>query len=97
MWVKGRVECGGTARTTNRVALRLGAPVQTQWNSVFECINSAFHLKDGITKFSENDMEFDGRIGSEDDEKTSDGEIGRVRRNAAQNTSPFFVVPSYIC
>ena len=36
---------------------------------MFECINSALQLKDVIKRFSENDMELDGRIDSEDGEE----------------------------
>ena len=35
-------------------------------------------MKDAITRFSENDMELDGRINGEDDENTPYGEIGSV-------------------
>ena len=65
-----------SASASDRGALRLHAPIKTRWNSVFECINRALQLKDPITRFLENDMELDGRIDREDDEKTSDGEVG---------------------
>ena len=75
---EGKGECEGNADAADRGALRLHAPVKTRWNSVFDCINRALQLKDAITRFSENDMELDGRIDGEDDENTSDGEAGRV-------------------
>ena len=37
---------------------------------MFECINRALQLKDAITRFSENDMDLDGRLDGEDDEET---------------------------
>ena len=43
-----------------------------------------------------NDMELDGGIDGEDDENTSDGEVGRVVEEMVCTTSPFFVVPLYI-
>ena len=56
------VECWESADAADRGALRLHAPIKTRWNSVFDCINRALQLKDAITRFSENDMELDGRI-----------------------------------
>ena len=87
--VKG--ECEGNASAADRGSLRLHAPIKTRWNSVFGCINKALQLKDAITRFSENDMELDGRIDGEDDDICQMGKLGEYRRNGAHNTSPFFV------
>ena len=59
---EGKGECEGNAYAANRGALRLHASVKTRWNNVFDCINRTLQLKDAITRFSENDMELDGRI-----------------------------------
>ena len=75
---EGKGGCEGNASAADRGALRLHAPVKIRWNSVFDCISKALQLKDAITRFSGNDMELDGRIDGEDDENTSDGEVGRV-------------------
>ena len=68
-------ECEGNANAADRGALRLHTPVKTRWNSVFDCINRALQLKDAITRFSENDMELDGRIDGEDDEIRQMGKL----------------------
>ena len=86
----------GSADAADRGALRLHAPVKTQWNSVFDCINRALELKDAITRFSENDMELDGRIDGEDDENTSDGEAGRVVEEMVRTTHPHSLLFLYI-
>ena len=57
---EGEVECEGSASVTDRGELMLRALVKAGWNSVFKCIDRALKLKDGITRFSENDMELDG-------------------------------------
>ena len=75
---EGKVEYKGSASAADRWDLKLCALVKTRWNSVFECINRALHLKDAITRFSENDVELDGRIHGEDKEGMSDAEIGRI-------------------
>ena len=90
------VECGESADAADRGALRLHAPVKTRWNSVFDCINRALELKDAITRFSENDMELDGRIDGEDDENTSDGEAGRVVEEMVRTTHPHSLLFLYI-
>ena len=61
--VKGRGNVKDMQDAADRGALRLHAPIKTQSNSVFDCINRALQLKDAITRFSESDMELDGRIG----------------------------------
>ena len=93
---EGKGECEGNASATDRGALRLHAPVKTRWNSVFDCINRALELKDAITRFSENDMELDGRIDGEDDENTSDGEAGRVVEEMVRTTHPHSLLFLYI-
>ena len=55
---------------------------------MFDCINRALQLKDAITRFSEDDMELDGRIDGEDDENMSDGEVGRVVEEMVRTTHP---------
>ena len=93
---EGKGECEGNADEADRGALRLHAPVKTRWNSVFDCINRALQLKDTITRFSENDMELDGRIDGEDDENTSDGEAGRVVEEMVRTTHPHSLLFLYI-
>ena len=93
---EGKGECEGNADAANRGALRLHAPIKTRWNSVFDCINRALQLKDAITRFSENDMELDGRIDGEDDENTSDGEAGRVVEEMVRTTHPHSLLFLYI-
>ena len=90
------VECGGSTDPADRGAFRLHAPVKTRWNSVFDCINRALELKDAITRFSENDMELEGRIDGEDDENTSDGEAGRVVEEMVCTTHPHSLLFLYI-
>ena len=85
---EGKGECEGKVSATDRGNLRLHAPVKTQWNSVFDCINRALQLTDAITRFSENDMELDGRIDGEDHKNTSDGESGRVVEERVRTTHP---------
>ena len=94
--VKGEGECEGNADVADRGALRLHSPVKTRWNSVFDCINRALQLKDAITRFSENDMELDGRIDGEDDENTSDGEACRVVEETVRTTHPHSLLFLYI-
>ena len=53
-------------------------------------------MKDAITRFSENDMELDGRIDGEDDENTSDGEVGRVVKEILRTTHPHYLLFLYI-
>ena len=53
-------------------------------------------MKDAITRFSENDMELDGRIDGEDDENTSDGEGGRVVEEMVCTTHPHSLLFLYI-
>ena len=93
---EGKGECEGNADAADRGALRLHAPVKTRWNSVFDCINRALELKDAITRLSENDMELDGRIDGEDDENTSDGEVGRVVEEMVRTTHPHSLLFLYI-
>ena len=93
---EGKGECEGNADAADRGALRLHVPVKTRWNSVFDCINRALQLKDAITRFSENDMELDGRIDGEDDENTSDGEVGRVVKEMVCTIHPHSLLFLYI-
>ena len=91
---EGKEECEENADVADRGALRLHAPIKTPWNSVFDCINRA--LKEAITRFSENDMELDGRIDGEDDENTSDGEAGRVVEEMVRTTHPHSLLFLYV-
>ena len=93
---EGKGECEGNANAADRGALRLHAPVKTRWNSVFDCINRALQLKGAITRFSENDMELDGQIDGEDDQNTSDGEVGRVGEEMVCTTHPHSLLFLYI-
>ena len=63
---------------------------------MFDCINRALQLKEAITRFSENDMELDGRIDGEDDENTSDGEAGRVVEEMVHTPHPHSLLFLYI-
>ena len=65
-------------------------------NSVLDCINRALQLKDAITRFSDNDMELDGQIDGEDDENTSDGEVGRVVKEMVCTIHPHSLLFLYI-
>ena len=85
---EGKGEYEGKASVADRGSFRLHAPVKTRWNNVFDCINRGLQLKDAITRFSENDIELDGRIDSEDDKNTLDGEVGRVVKEMVSTTHP---------
>ena len=63
---------------------------------MFGSINRALQLKNAITRFSANDMELDGRIDGEDDENTSDGEVGRVVEEMVRTTHPHSLLFLYI-
>ena len=47
-------------------------------------------------KFSENDMELDRRIDGEDDEETSDGEIGTIGEGMVHTTHPHSFLSPYM-
>ena len=91
-----KMECERRASAVDRDALRLYALIKTRWNSVFDCINRAWQFKDAITRFSENDMELDGWIDGEDDENTSDGEVGRVVKKMVRTTHPYSLLFLYM-
>ena len=63
---------------------------------MFDSINRALKLKDAITRFSENDMELDGRIDGEDDGTTLDGEVGRVVEEMVRTTHPHSLLFPYV-
>ena len=93
---EGKRECEGNANAVDRGALRFHALVKTRWNSVFDCINRPLQMKDAITRFSENNMELDGQIDGEDDENTSDGQVGRVIKQMVRTTHPHSLLFLYI-
>ena len=45
---------------------------------MFECIDRALQLRDAANRFSENEMELEGRFDGEDNEDTSDEEAGGI-------------------
>ena len=51
---------------------------------------------EGNADAAESDMELDGRIDGEDDENTSDGEVGRVVEEMVRTTHPHSLLFIYI-
>ena len=62
---------------------------------MYECVNGALQLKDAITRFSEDDMELDGRINGKDGEDTSHGEVRGIGEEMVHLPHPHsFLFPS---